>query len=95
MSEAVVDHLEAVDVEEEHREVAGGRGAACGDQVAEAIHEQHAVRQAGQRIGAARRQLRPDPRLRDREVDRLGDVVVRAGIERLDDVVGCCPWRSP
>ena len=53
-------------------------------QLFEAVHEQHAVRQAGQRIGAPRRQLRADARERHREVDRLGDVVVGAEIERLD-----------
>ena len=89
VAQAVVDDLEAVDVEEEHREVAARRrrGVACAISWFSAIHEQHAVGQAGQRIGPARGQLRPDARLRDREVDRLGHVVVGAGVERLDDVV--------
>ena len=64
MTQTVVDDLEAIDVEEEHREVEGAGGSAARDLLVQPIHEQHPVGQAGQRIGAARRQLRPDPRLR-------------------------------
>ena len=66
-----------------------------GQQPLEPIHEQHAIGQAGQRIGAPRRHLRPDARQRDGEVDRLGDVVVGAEIQRFDHVVAARPWPSP
>ena len=86
MTQAVVDQLEAIDVEEEHRE-ARAAAARAADQAFEAIHEQHAIRQARQRIGAARVHLRPDARQHDREIQRLRHVVVRAEIERVDDVL--------
>ena len=79
VAETVVDDLEAIDVEEEHREFEVPAARLRVIRSLDAIHEQQPVRQAGQRIGAARRHLRADPRLRDGEVDRLGDVVVGAG----------------
>ena len=63
------------------------------DQPAQAIEEQQPVGQAGQRIRPARRQLGLDARQRDREIDRLGDVVVGAETERLDDVLALIARR--
>ncbi len=51
VAEAVVDDLEAVQVQEQHRR-AGLRVAALGaaDRLVQAVQEQHAVRQAGERV---------------------------------------------
>ena len=51
VAEPVVDDLEAVEVEEQHRGAALGVVAlGAPDRLVEAVHEQHAVRQAGQRV---------------------------------------------
>ena len=46
MAEALVDDLEAVEVEEEHRDRAGLADATRREGVADAVHEQDPVRQA-------------------------------------------------
>ena len=86
VAQAVVDDLEAIDVEEQHREDRVPGLLMTRENPVEPLHEEHAVRQSGQRVGAARGDLRADARQRDREVDGLRDVVVRAQIERFDDV---------
>ena len=50
MPEAVVDHLEAVEVEEEHREEAASAALGARAGALEAVEEEGAVRQAGERI---------------------------------------------
>jgi hypothetical protein len=45
------------------------------------------VRGQSRLLGPLQAELRPGPRESDREVDRLGDVVVGAELERLDDVL--------
>ena len=47
------------------------------------------------RHGPFVREMRADARERDGEIDRLGDVVVRAKAERFDDVGALRPARSP
>ena len=51
VAERVVDDLEAVEVEEQHRGAALGVVAlGAADRLVEAVHEQHAVREPGQRV---------------------------------------------
>ena len=51
VAERVVDDLEAVEVQEQHRGAALGVVAlGAADRLVEAVHEQHAVREAGQRV---------------------------------------------
>ena len=49
VAQAVVDHLEAVDVEEQHGDLAGAPREAE-ESLAEAVEEERAIRQTGQRI---------------------------------------------
>ncbi len=50
MAEGVVDHLEAVDVEIEHREAEAGLTPGASPGVVQPIEEERAVGQAGERI---------------------------------------------
>ena len=50
MAEAVVHHLEAVEVEEQHRDPLVVHGCGARELAAEALDEQRAVGQAGERV---------------------------------------------
>ena len=88
-AESVVDRAEAVQVERER-----GGGSIHVLSSSRPLEHRRAVWQPGERVLAPAgnlqlppRQLRAQPRERDGEVDRLGDVVVGAKAERLDDRV--------
>ena len=71
VAEAVVHHLEAVEVEEEHREGGGLAALRAGERDLQPVLEERAVRQAGERI-VERRLEQPRLRLAPR-----GDVARR------------------
>src|SRR5712692_11075820 len=50
VAEAVVEHLEAVEVDEQNREVVALAAAHARQRLAEAVHEERAVGQPGERI---------------------------------------------
>ena len=84
VAEAVVDALEPVEIEEQHRQRRGPPARAA-DRDVQAVEEQDAVRQAGQRIVD---RLVGEPGRRALALDRVADRPAQGiGVGRLEQVV--------